>query len=131
MSPIPCAHCGANFMRPTPDPEAPKLCNNCLVREEKRNPTKKESMEQTIDIKITCPIAIHNEIEEYCINNGINLSKYFLSLHETFKNKTEAYEKVKESMFGLSKEEPEVNELASTSTTGMPDKFMKKKPVKK
>ena len=44
-------------MRPTPDPEAPKLCNNCLVREEKRNPTKKETMEQTIDIKITCPIS--------------------------------------------------------------------------
>lgn len=81
MHPIPCSHCGGNFMRPTLDPEAPKLCNNCLLREEKRNPTKKENMEQTIDIKITCPIKIHNEIEEFCINNGITLSNYFLDLH--------------------------------------------------
>ena len=124
MSPIPCAHCGANFMRPTPDPEAPKLCNNCLVREEKRNPTKKEPMEQTIDIKITCPIKIHNEIEEHCINNGITLSKYLLSLHETFKlNRKEQEEKG-------GKWEDE-NELPATSTTGMPDKFFKKKVGKK
>jgi hypothetical protein len=85
MNPIPCAHCGNNFMRPTIDPEAPKLCNNCLIREEKRNPPKKENMEQTIDIKIKCPISVHNYIEEYCLNNGIDLTKYFLSLHESFK----------------------------------------------
>lgn len=123
MSPIPCAHCGVNYMRPTLDPEVPKLCNNCLVREEHRKPTKKENMESTIDIKITAPLHVHNEIEEYCINNGMNLSQYFLSLHDTFKNKTDAHSEPQLPV--------EVNELASTSTTGMPDKFMKKKTGKK
>lgn len=111
-------------MRPIPDPLAPKLCNNCLVREEKRNPPKKESMEDIINIQIKCPLAIHNEIEEYCINNGMTLSKYFLSLHETTKlNRKEQEEK------GGKWEDD--NELPATSTTGMPDKFYKKKTGKK
>jgi hypothetical protein len=102
----------------------PKLCNNCLVREENRKPTKKETMESTIDIKITAPVHIHNEIEEYCINNGMNLSQYFLSLHDTSKlNRKEHEEKA-------GKWEPE-NELAATSTTETHDKFMKKKTGKK
>lgn len=118
MPPIPCAHCGSNFMRPTNDPEAPKLCNNCLVREEKRNPTKKENMEATIDIKICTPVHIHNEIEEYCINNGINLSQYFLSLHETFKTKNEELPS-------------EIPEEPKESLSESNDKLMKKKSVKK
>lgn len=86
MQPIPCAHCGINFMRQTPDPEAPKLCNSCILREERRVPTKKDMM-KTIDIVIKCPVAIQAEIEEYCINNGMDFSKYFLSLHEKIKGK--------------------------------------------
>lgn len=81
MNPIPCAHCGVNFMRPTMDPEAPKLCNNCSLREEKRHPTKGKPMD-TVDILIKCPIETHIEIEEICINNGGDFSKYFLGLHE-------------------------------------------------
>ena len=80
MPPIPCAHCGNNFMRQTLDPEAPKLCNNCTVREEKRNPTKVNTMD-TVDILITCPKQVQINIEEYCINEGIDFSKYFLGLH--------------------------------------------------
>lgn len=85
MHPVPCSHCGYNFMRSSTDPEAPKLCNSCLLRETTRNPKKKAIMEKNIDIKITCPLSVHNEIEEYCLNNGIDLNKYFLSLHDSFK----------------------------------------------
>lgn len=81
MPPIPCGHCGNNFMRPTLDPEAPKLCNNCLVREEKRNPQGKVKMETTVGILINCPKDTQIEIEELCINQGIDFSRYFLELH--------------------------------------------------
>lgn len=103
MHPIPCSHCGGNFMRPTPDPEAPKLCNNCLLREEKRNPTKKENMESTIDIKISCPISMHNEIEEYCINNGISLTNYFIDLHKI----NTVFHKEREKLIKEESEQPE------------------------
>ena len=79
MHPIPCNHCGYNYMRQTTDPEAPRLCNSCAIREEKRAPTKKDHM-QTIDIMIKCPVQIHAKIEEYCICKGISLSQYFLGL---------------------------------------------------
>ena len=81
MPPMPCGHCGLNYMRQTPDPETPNLCNCCLIKENIRNPQFKECMEPKIDIKITCPIKTHNEIEEFCINQGITLSAYFLQLH--------------------------------------------------
>lgn len=71
-------------MRPTLDPDAPKLCNNCLVREEKRT-KKMENTEKEIHIQISCSLKTHNEIEELCINRGITLSKYFISLHEDSK----------------------------------------------
>lgn len=80
MPPIPCAHCGNNFMRPTNDPEAPKLCNNCIVREETRK-IKGETKMQTIKIEIDCPVSTYPEIEEFCINKGISVTKYFLDLH--------------------------------------------------
>lgn len=80
MNPIPCSHCGNNFMRQTTDPEAPKLCNNCVVREHIRNPTKEKFM-QVVDILITCSREEQIEIEEICINEGINFSRYFLQLH--------------------------------------------------
>ena len=80
MPPIPCAHCGNNFMRSSIDPDAPKLCNNCLIREERRT-TKGESKMSTIDILITCPRETQIEIEELCINQGIDFTRYFLELH--------------------------------------------------
>ena len=80
MPPIPCNHCGNNFMRHTLDIEAPRLCNNCSVREEKRNPTQTETM-TTVDILIKCPRQDQIDIEEICINQGINFSRYFLELH--------------------------------------------------
>lgn len=82
MPPIPCSHCAVNFMRTTTDPEAPLLCNNCLVREERRNPKGGKRMEDTVNILIVCPRSIHIEIEEHCISQGIDFSKYFLGLHE-------------------------------------------------
>jgi hypothetical protein len=81
MQPIPCAHCGVNFMRHNLDVENEKLCNNCLVREEIRNP-KKEKIMETVGILIQCPKQTQIDIEELCINQGIDFSKYFLNLHE-------------------------------------------------
>jgi hypothetical protein len=80
MQPIPCAHCGNNFMRHNLNPELPRLCNNCEIREEKRNP--KEKKMETIDIVLTVPREDHIAIEEHCINHGIDFSKYFLELHK-------------------------------------------------
>jgi len=80
MPPIPCAHCGHNFMRPTNDPEAPKLCHNCSIREDKRT-NKGENKMSNVDILITCPRDLQIEIEEHCINQGVDFTKYFLGLH--------------------------------------------------
>lgn len=84
MQPIPCAHCGNNFMRTTIDPEAPRLCNSCDLRENIRNP-KKEIKMDTIDIVITVSKQDQIEIEEFCINEGLDFSEYFMNLHEKFK----------------------------------------------
>ena len=81
MPPIPCAHCGVNFMRANLDPEALKLCNNCIVREEKRTNFKKEDKMSTIDIVIKCPREDQIKIEEFCINHGMDFTRYFLELH--------------------------------------------------
>jgi hypothetical protein len=94
------------------------------VREEKRNPPKKESMENIINIQISCPVTIHNEIEELCINKGMTLSKYFLSLHENTKLDKKEHEEKGDKW-------EDDNELPATSTTGIPDKFYKKKTGKK
>ncbi len=69
-------------MRQTNDPEAQKLCHSCALREEIRSPTKKDKV-KTIDIVIRCPVLIQAEIEEHCMNEGIDFSKYFISLHQT------------------------------------------------
>ena len=103
MNPIPCAHCATNFMRKTNDPEAPKLCNNCLVREEIRNPSKIKKVE-TMDILIKCPIEIQAEIEEYCINQGIDFSKYFISLHQTSMDRKKINKEVEEVKKQVDKE---------------------------
>lgn len=36
---------------------------------------------ETIGITIQCPQAVQHEIEELCINQGIDFSRYFLELH--------------------------------------------------
>ena len=82
MEPIPCIHCGYNFMRRTLDPHAPRLCNGCEVRENLRNPKAKKM--ETVAILIQCPKTTQAEIEEYCLSHGLDFSKYFLSLHDTF-----------------------------------------------
>lgn len=81
MQPIPCAHCAINFMRTTPNPEAPKLCNSCLIKEERRNPKMNENLD-VISVLIKLPRKIHHDIEESCINQGVDLTKYFLNLYE-------------------------------------------------
>lgn len=35
----------------------------------------------TVDILIKCPRQVQIDIEEYCINQGIDFSRYFLELH--------------------------------------------------
>lgn len=81
MNPQPCKHCGNNFMMAIPESDLPKLCNNCLLKEDIRLGVKKEKMD-TINILIKLPKEIHKEIEEICISEGIDLSKYFLKLYE-------------------------------------------------
>ena len=88
MNPIPCCHCGRNFMRPTTDPEAPKLCNSCAVREEQRKPKEIKKMDE-VGILIQCPKALQIEIEEICINQGIDFTRYFLQLHNGQKMREE------------------------------------------
>ena len=94
MQPVPCIHCGYNYMRRTTEPDVVRLCNSCEVRENQRNP-KGENKMQTIDILIKVPQKEYIDIEEYCINNGIDSIKYFLSLHNDFKSKTDAYSEPK------------------------------------
>jgi hypothetical protein len=79
--PMPCAHCGMNFMFHNLDKEASKLCNNCVVREDLRTNKKKGNMQKNINILISCPEQDQKEIEEYCMQNGIDYSRYFLELH--------------------------------------------------
>jgi hypothetical protein len=66
-------------MRQTRDPDGPRLCNSCEVRENLRNPKGKKM--ETIGILIQCPKDEHIVIEELCINRGIDLTRYFMELH--------------------------------------------------
>lgn len=82
-SPVPCCRCGMNFMRRDLNPEALRICNNCSLKE--RNPIKKENSmsEDVMSVKITLPRLALIQIEEICTNDGIDLSRYFLDLHES------------------------------------------------
>jgi len=80
MPPILCAHCANIFMKSTTENEANNLCNNCFLREELRN--KKPEEITTIGILIQLPRELQIEIEEICINQGVDFSKYFINLHE-------------------------------------------------
>jgi len=79
--PIPCAHCGTNFMRHDLNPEAPKLCNNCDHKEKSK--PKKEIKMTDAKILIDCSRKMQIEVEEYCTNVGITISQYFTDLHRT------------------------------------------------
>lgn len=93
MSPIPCAHCGTNFMRRDLDPEAAKICNNCSIREQTRisNQGKKDMSKVQLLIEVDRPTQI--EIEEICLNEGVSLSEYVLNLH--LKSKSATYQEAK------------------------------------
>lgn len=80
-SPIPCAHCGFNFMRHTLDENVPKLCNNCMLKEEKNKPKGERPMSKA-NILIVCDREDQIQIEEICTNQGITLSQYFMDLHK-------------------------------------------------
>ena len=107
MPPIPCAHCGINFMRSNPDPEIPKICNNCLIKEQIRKPKPEEKL-KTIKIIIECPQRIHAEIEETCMNLGINYTEFFLMCYKSSK------EVVKEIVDIVEKEEEKEEQLISS-----------------
>ena len=76
MNPIPCNHCGYNFMRKTLDPEAPRLCDACQLTENRRT-KKTESDMTTVDILVKCPQDIYKKLEEHCMTNGVSILEYF------------------------------------------------------
>lgn len=80
MSPVPCSHCGYNFMRQSTDLDRPRLCNNCDIRDKIRYPKEEKKME-TVDVIVKCPKSFYNAIEESCINKGLSPSDYFMSLY--------------------------------------------------
>lgn len=96
MHPIPCAHCGHNFMRRDLNPEAEKLCNNCLYKQEQKKPKGQQTMSE-IQILITCERQTQIEIEEICMNQGIDFSQYFLNLHKL----NTLFEKERERLKGI------------------------------
>jgi hypothetical protein len=81
MPPIPCAHCGTLFMRQTTDTEAPKLCNNCILKAAKTYTHIGTNPMSKVTIMLECDREIHIAIEEICLNKGISFSEYFLNLH--------------------------------------------------
>lgn len=83
--PIPCAHCGTNFMRRSIDPEAPKLCNNCELKVSNTKPKEKTNMDN-VKILIECTRKVQIEVEEYCVNMGLTISDYFVDLHNVFQS---------------------------------------------
>ena len=87
-APIPCAHCGTNFMRRDLDPDAPKLCNTCVIKDQQRNPKGEQKM-ANVNLLIECDRATQIEIEELCTNRGLSLSGYLIGLHNSTQGKGE------------------------------------------
>lgn len=81
MSPKPCRHCGINFMSQSQN-SIENLCNNCVLKDQIRNPKNKENKMSEISILIKIPFEKQKKIEEICIEQGIDYSKYFLDLHD-------------------------------------------------
>jgi hypothetical protein len=104
-------------MRTNKDPEAPKLCNSCGYRENIRYPKKEKPMD-TVDVLIKCPKLIQAQIEEKCLNEGIDFTQYFLSLHEF--NLSECKEK-------KSLEKVEFDDREQVFEKDQPKKTVKKK----
>lgn len=82
LAPIPCAHCGTNFMRRSIDPDAPKLCNNCEVKELNKKQSKGETKMESVKLLIECPRKSQIEIEEHCTRQGLSISTYLIGLHD-------------------------------------------------
>jgi len=61
MNPVPCVNCGYNFMRQNFDPNAPRICNSCEIREQNRIPKGQKKMD-TIDVLVKCPSHIYKEL---------------------------------------------------------------------
>jgi hypothetical protein len=68
-------------MRKTIDPEAPKICDACKIRDDDRKKGEKKVSNKT-KILIECDPHTQAEVEEYCMIIGKNFSEYFLDLHE-------------------------------------------------
>lgn len=76
MSPTVCIYCGINFMKKF---DEDKVCNNCCRRFTPTN-VRVTSVKRTVKAQIEIPEDLYKKIEEYCINEGISLSTYFLGL---------------------------------------------------
>ena len=77
MAPIPCAHCGVNFMPHDPDSDTIKICNNCTIKDRmrsKKEPPGKQKMQ------ITVQFSKENvgKIEEYCLSENMSFEELFL-----------------------------------------------------
>lgn len=97
MTPIPCIYCGINFMKRF---EEDRVCNNCSLRFSKVNIPQPASIPNKGSVKtqIEIPDQLYKQIEEYCINEGISLSEYFLGLSHYFKGK-EIIEREEDPLF--------------------------------
>ena len=97
MQPVPCIHCGYNYMRRTTEPDVVRLCNSCEVRENQRNP-KGENKMQTIDILIKVPQKEYIDIvlkkadgyyhEVHLYDDSEKNLEYFLSLKKKYPDVT-------------------------------------------
>lgn len=77
--PVPCSHCGFNFMPRETIPGALRLCNNCQVKETTRK-NAEDNKAKMAKILIECPIEVQKRLEEKCLNSGESLSAIFLRL---------------------------------------------------
>lgn len=83
--PVPCAHCGTNFMRRNLDPDAARICHTC----ELKSPQKPKIYHRGADVDkpkmlIEIDLKTQAEIEELCLKEGISFSKYFMEAHNFF-----------------------------------------------
>jgi hypothetical protein len=85
MSPRPCGRCGLNFMPTGTGDNIGRLCNSCLHKIERKKTKKTEESPMTnVQLKVDLPREVHIEMEEICINKGINFSQYVIKLHQYY-----------------------------------------------
>lgn len=87
LPPVPCAHCGINFMRRNLDADAKKLCNSCENKQEGKKSVLLSDRSSFSKILIEVDQKSQIEIEELCSAQGISFSDYFSNLHKTNFNK--------------------------------------------